>query len=204
MPPKRDRDFGRKYKSGNEKKKQKATQESQIKALTQSLNKYLVQQHQSSSTSSTSEEYKDAATYENNTKSSIDTSDVGIVDSSKITETRTFANEETEELVNLTNVSDDLSDPATWPEYLNADTRSTIVCKGPKKIEEKDFPADSNRRKLSTTYCKRHMENGEVVNRKWLIYSAAKNKMFCFVANFLATLCLLWDPTGFVTGKMPV
>lgn len=181
MPPKRDRDFGRKYKSGNEKKKQKAKQESQIKALTQSLNKFLVQQHQSSSTSSTSEEYKDAATYENNTESSIYTSDLGIVDSSKITGgTRTSANEETEELVNLTNVSDDFSDPATWPEHLNADTRSTIVCKGPKKIEEKDFPADSNRRKFSTTYCKRHMENGEVVNRKWLIYSVAKNKMFCF------------------------
>ena len=50
MPPKRDRDFGRKYKSGNQKKKEKAAQEGQFKALAKSLDKFVVQQQQSSTT----------------------------------------------------------------------------------------------------------------------------------------------------------
>jgi len=48
MPPKRDRDFGRKYKSGSEKKKQKKSKERQIKALTGSLDKFLVQREENS------------------------------------------------------------------------------------------------------------------------------------------------------------
>ena len=41
MPPKRDRDFGRKYESGSEKKRHKKAQERQIKALTGSLDNLL-------------------------------------------------------------------------------------------------------------------------------------------------------------------
>jgi hypothetical protein len=201
MPPKRDRDFGRKYKSGSQKKKQKTTQERQITALTGSLDKFVVQREQNSENLTTSEEEDQdatvATTSEKKTECDIDTCDVGVVENAQIEDIETPRNEEWVGMLNI-------NDPATWQEHLSADTCALIVSKGPKEIEESKetyFPADANNRKFSKAYCKRHMPNGEIVHRKWLVYSVAKDRMFCFCCKLFGNISSALGSEGFCDWK---
>jgi hypothetical protein len=210
MPPKRDRDFGRKYKSGSEKKKQKKSKERQIKALTGSLDKFFVQREENSTSSEEDHDATVATTSVKNTDcdNDSDSCDVDHIDiaerdteltepgepSFQSTDIEARTNEECAGMINL-------NDPATWQEHLNADTRALIVCKGPKEIEEMDFPADVNKRKFSKAYCKRHMPNGEIVHRKWLVYSVAFDRIFCFCCKLFGCILSALGSEGFCDWK---
>ncbi|CAN7997255.1 unnamed protein product, partial [Ixodes pacificus] len=77
-------------------------------------------------------------------------------------------------------------DPALWPK-LTPQIRDAIVSQGPANIESSvEFPLDEHNRHFSTKFQDRHLENGEVLKRRWLCYSKYSNRAFCLC-------CKLYD-----------
>lgn len=88
-------------------------------------------------------------------------------------------------------ISEVPSDPANWTE-INENMRILIVKKGPLHYCEKDnargeFPKDSHGRRFKESYYQRRLCNGEVIPRKWLVYSEIKDAVFCFCCKLFSS-----------------
>ncbi|XP_035843097.1 zinc finger MYM-type protein 1-like [Helianthus annuus] len=70
-------------------------------------------------------------------------------------------------------------DPSQW-NNISIDLRDILVEKGPIKIHDYDFPQDENSRSFITSHYMRTLPNGEMLERKWLIYSIDLDRAFCF------------------------
>lgn len=85
-----------------------------------------------------------------------------------------------------TNISADTTslldtDPATWPNRLTDAERIFLVNRGsPNPLYEFEFPKDNKGRRFTSRYYKRKLNNGEQILRDWLVYSKAKNVVYCF------------------------
>jgi hypothetical protein len=74
------------------------------------------------------------------------------------------------------------SDPAKWPTVLSHALRDEIVQYGPINCPTnmKRFPIDQTGRRFSKKLLDKLLPNGEIVTRRWLVYSPSVDKVFCF------------------------
>ncbi|XP_030410240.1 uncharacterized protein LOC115647690 [Gopherus evgoodei] len=74
----------------------------------------------------------------------------------------------------------DIDDIGTWLQSLNNEYRAIILEKGPVRIKGLEYPKDIRGRKFTKNNYYRRLSNGEIVNRRWLVYSKCKDAVFCF------------------------
>lgn len=74
------------------------------------------------------------------------------------------------------------TDIAQWPSSLSSKTIDLIILQGPHngKLTDKDYPRNEKGRHFSNAHFQRVMSNGEIYDRKWLIYSKSTQKIYCF------------------------
>lgn len=88
-------------------------------------------------------------------------------------------------------------DPGTWPENINDKMIQFLIEKGPTQITNFNFPA-KNKRKFNVGLYRKIMPNGEIVERSWLIYSVAKDAVFCFCCKlFMKKNFISFSAQGF-------
>lgn len=73
-----------------------------------------------------------------------------------------------------------LSDPYSWPKQISDLELTKIVKNGPVRISNISFPRNDSGRHFSDAYYTRKLINGELQDRRWLIYSKSGDAVFCF------------------------
>jgi len=84
----------------------------------------------------------------------------------------------------------DIKDPATWSaDTITQQVKYEIVKYRPSREKDIVYPLrliDNSERKFSNNYYYKKLSNGEIVNRKWLIYSVSIDKVFCFCCKLFS------------------
>ncbi|XP_047140388.1 zinc finger MYM-type protein 1-like [Hydra vulgaris] len=74
----------------------------------------------------------------------------------------------------------DYSDCGMWPILRNIQFVDYVINIGAIQVNLDTYPRDNRRRHFSNAYYNRKLSNGEVISRRWLVYSVYKDAVFCF------------------------
>nr|XP_047129422.1 zinc finger MYM-type protein 1-like [Hydra vulgaris] len=74
----------------------------------------------------------------------------------------------------------DYSDCGLWPIHRNIKFVDYVINIGAIQVNLDTYPRDNRRRHFSNAYYNRKLSNGEVISRRWLLYSVSKDAVFCF------------------------
>ena len=190
--PQRNRDVGRTYLSGHEKRKIKAAKENEAKGLSGAMEKFvLVKKARLDGESST----EDSAF-----ESMVPPSEVG--QETEPTEADNHEKAQTESAITEPELDAesflDHRDPSSWPTFLTGAQRDFLITKGPfRENQDFDYPKDDKGRKFTAKYFTRKLSNGEVIDRKWLAFSVPKNKLFCFCCKLFSSKAVALTAKGF-------
>lgn len=110
----------------------------------------------------------------------------GLPEEDEITKRDSDSDTDQDEDIQDDQIIPDYSDPVTW-RNVSSLIRQIIIEKGPFQLRGIDFPKDSNGRHFSESFYDRSLANGEVVQRKWLVYSKINDALFCFCCYFFIT-----------------
>ncbi|XP_065665702.1 zinc finger MYM-type protein 5-like [Hydra vulgaris] len=67
-----------------------------------------------------------------------------------------------------------------WPIHRNIQFVDYVINIGAIQVNLDTYPRDNRRRHFSNAYYNRKLSNGEVISRRWLVYSVSKDAVFCF------------------------
>ncbi|KAG5536840.1 hypothetical protein RHGRI_024317 [Rhododendron griersonianum] len=177
MPP-------RKYPSGHEKRKKKQKVEALIKCQKGAMDKFFSNNKKIASSVEEHENLvKDVA--ENLVNEEEECGDLGgeeayqcMNESSNGNSSGVNQNED----LNVECAPSDIDDPSTW-DKIDQKLRDLLVERGPVRRDgDANFPKDGDEksRHFSSVHYICHLPNGEKHDRKWLVYSEALNRVFCF------------------------
>ena len=79
----------------------------------------------------------------------------------------------------------DIDDPGNWNKT-DQNIRDFLVERGPKRNNNVIFPKDHSDRCFAMKHYFRDLPNGEKQDRKWLVYSASLDKVFCFCCKLFS------------------
>ncbi|XP_065664402.1 zinc finger MYM-type protein 5-like [Hydra vulgaris] len=74
----------------------------------------------------------------------------------------------------------DYSDSGLWPINRNIQFVDYVINIGAIQVNLDTYPRDNRRVHFSNAYNNRKLSNGEVISRRWLVYSVSKDAVFCF------------------------
>ena len=165
----------RKYPSGNEKRKKRKRANELIESQKGAIDKNF-RTGTSTSTTRNSEELALVIVQEQPTENLEDDNNLSGQESiPNSPNTKNLIVDEQEQPTFSMNVYD----PRFW-DGLDNKQRDILVEKGPIREENLVFPLDKYSRNFSYAYYSKKLSNGEVHDRKWLVYSKHVDRVFCF------------------------
>ncbi|CAD0206693.1 unnamed protein product [Chrysodeixis includens] len=82
-----------------------------------------------------------------------------------------------------------IADPATWPPIRNSKIIDYIINTGPLQTHCDDYPKNDTGRHFSNSHFIKKLANSETIQRRWLVYSISKDRVYCFC-------CRLFDSSS--------
>ncbi|XP_065866431.1 uncharacterized protein [Euphorbia lathyris] len=166
--------FSKKHLSGSEKRKKRKRLDVLVESQQGAIDKFIVKKKDSNE----NHNEEGATNVDESTDNLVenDISDHNANDLSEVNEVSENPDIGKEQTIHHFN---DIYDPRNW-ETLDNKERDILVEKGPIKEENLSFPLDKLSRHFSYTLYSRKLSNGEIHDRKWLVYSKHVDKVYCF------------------------
>lgn len=188
----RDRNKGRKYMSGNKKRELKRKREELIKAQSGALETFFKNNRPCTSTSvqftSLNTNVQQRENEEDVNRPSTPALGQFIFLNTNKNEVQRREDEEERNDENLTTLEDQPStsteqgslnlnilEISNWPDLIDDKLRVEIVKRGPVQGKSLNYPKDGKNKSFLGYHFNRLLPNGEIVERKWLVYSVITN-----------------------------
>lgn len=181
----------KKYMSGSEKRKRKKKADELVQSQAGSLDKFFGSKKQKESSS--------VVEQSENEEQIVDT---GNEEQENLAEDTEVLAKEPNECVNERDHEDmndeghnegldceygptDIDDPSNW-DKIDQNFIDFVVERGPLRRDGDQFPKDTEGRHFTSFHYIRRLSNGEKKDRRWLVYSSASDKVFCFCCKLFA------------------
>ncbi|KAI8523807.1 hypothetical protein RHMOL_Rhmol13G0100800 [Rhododendron molle] len=181
----------RKFMSGHEKRKRKQRIDTLIQSQAGSLDKFFGSKKQKESSNvvenlENKEEWEDMGNEENENLE--DNTDAGAKEPNECVDEGDHEDMDVEvqnEDMVVECEPTNIDDPRNW-DKIDQNFIDFIVERGPVRRDGDYFPKDMEGRHFTPFHYIRRLSNGEKQDRRWLVYSSASDKVFCFCCKLFA------------------